>query len=68
MSVNYGSDKQPTECICPKCGEIHVMFLFWTGEGMPKKFCGKHECLLVENTEESYRPNYGRRGSIKGAL
>jgi Zn ribbon nucleic-acid-binding protein len=28
-----------TKCICPRCNEIHTMQIFWTGRGMPKKFC-----------------------------
>lgn len=30
-----------TKCICPKCGVIHDMRLFWTGNGTPKKYCDK---------------------------
>lgn len=27
------------ECKCPKCGVRHKMNIFWTGRGMPRKFC-----------------------------
>jgi hypothetical protein len=27
------------ECICPKCGIVHRMKLFWSGRGKPKKYC-----------------------------
>jgi hypothetical protein len=27
------------ECICPKCGNRHLMNFPWTGRGMPRKFC-----------------------------
>jgi hypothetical protein len=67
MANKYDSNKKATECICPKCGKIHIMFLFWTGSGMPKKFCGKHECLLDED-EETYGPNHKRKLRAKGAL
>jgi len=26
-------------CICPKCNKYHIVELFWTGNGIPKKFC-----------------------------
>jgi len=36
------SSKADLECICPKCGVSHILKLFWTGKGKPKKFC--REC------------------------
>ena len=27
-----------TLCICPRCGEKHYLELFWTGNGIPRKY------------------------------
>ncbi|NNL75624.1 MAG: hypothetical protein HKO68_04730, partial [Desulfobacterales bacterium] len=26
-------------CICPKCGQEHVMAFHWIGRGIPRKYC-----------------------------
>ena len=31
--------EKETKCICPQCGKIHTKFIFWTGNGIPRKFC-----------------------------
>lgn len=28
-------------CKCPSCGKTHKIKMIWTGNGMPRKFCGK---------------------------
>jgi hypothetical protein len=28
-----------TLCFCPKCEENHYLFIFWTGRGIPYKYC-----------------------------
>lgn len=33
-----GSD-YPVDCKCPKCGKIHRLTMFWTGRGVPRKYC-----------------------------
>ena len=61
MSDNYlASMDQPTECICPKCGKIHTVVMFWTGKGMPRKFCKTHD-PLSEKWDEPPEISYGRR-------
>ena len=35
---NYNS-KMKVECICPKCGQRHVMTFHWIGRGTPRKYC-----------------------------
>jgi predicted RNA-binding Zn-ribbon protein involved in translation (DUF1610 family) len=32
-------DKTAVECICPKCGEHHIINFHWIGRGTPRKFC-----------------------------
>ena len=34
-----GLGKSKIECICPGCGKIHIMKVYWTGRGVPRKFC-----------------------------
>lgn len=31
--------EKPTDAICPRCGRRHTVQMYWTGKGMPKKFC-----------------------------
>ena len=33
------SDKTAIECICPKCGEQHILNFHWIGRGTPRKYC-----------------------------
>jgi hypothetical protein len=33
------------ECICPLCRQTHVMELYWTGLGIPRKYC--KPCLSI---------------------
>jgi hypothetical protein len=44
MTANYmvRSAEKSTKCICPKCGKSHKLKLYWTGRGIPKKYC--QEC------------------------
>jgi hypothetical protein len=35
---SYNS-KMKVECLCPKCGERHVMAFHWIGRGTPRKYC-----------------------------
>ena len=31
--------KTKVECICPKCGQRHVVVFNWIGRGTPRKYC-----------------------------
>lgn len=33
------NDKMKVECICPKCGQKHIMTFHWIGRGIPRKYC-----------------------------
>ena len=35
---SYNS-KTKVECICPKCGQRHVVAFHWIGRGTPRKYC-----------------------------
>ena len=32
-------DKTAVECICPKCGQRHIVNFHWIGRGTPRKYC-----------------------------
>jgi hypothetical protein len=34
-----GFAKSKVECICPRCGKMHIMKMRWIGRGVPRKFC-----------------------------
>jgi transposase-like protein len=36
---NSYNSKMKIECICPKCGQRHVMAFHWIGRGTPRKYC-----------------------------
>jgi len=40
--------KGATICICPKCGETHAKFMFWTGRGTPRVYC--NTCASSQET------------------
>jgi len=40
------SVKTPVECICPKCGQKHIMQFYWTGDFIPRKYCKQCRNLI----------------------
>jgi uncharacterized protein (DUF983 family) len=32
-------EKTAIECVCPKCGERHMLNFHWIGRGKPRKYC-----------------------------
>ena len=32
-------ERTSVECICPRCGSRHKLSFFWSGRGIPKKYC-----------------------------
>ena len=39
VSELEGYGKSKVECICPRCGKMHIMKMRWIGRGVPRKFC-----------------------------
>ena len=39
VSEVEGFYKSKVECICPRCGKMHIMKMRWIGRGVPRKFC-----------------------------
>jgi hypothetical protein len=39
VSEGEGFAKSKVECICPRCGKMHIMKMRWIGRGVPRKFC-----------------------------
>ncbi len=49
-------DNKDIECICPRCGAEHVVRLFWTGRGKPKKLC--HSCRCYSDAHPEINREY----------
>jgi hypothetical protein len=32
-------ERTSVECICPRCGIRHRLSFYWSGRGIPKKYC-----------------------------
>lgn len=47
-----GDERTSVECICPRCGVTHKLKFFWSGRGIPKKYC-----IVCKNTIASFDPS-----------
>lgn len=36
---NFKSKETNIKCICPRCSIIHIKPIYWTGRGIPRKYC-----------------------------
>jgi hypothetical protein len=39
LDVVVDCDKSKVECICPTCGNRHIMNFHWLGRGLSWKYC-----------------------------
>jgi hypothetical protein len=46
------SNGKKVACKCPRCGIIYTRNFFWTGDGMPRKYCTPCHRSLFETDEE----------------
>jgi transposase-like protein len=37
--LEYVDGEYPVDCKCPMCGKTHRVVMFWTGRGVPRKYC-----------------------------
>jgi rubredoxin len=37
--LEYLDGEYPVTCKCPMCGKTHRVTMFWTGRGVPRKYC-----------------------------
>jgi rubredoxin len=60
-------ENMPFECICPSCGKTHAMKLYWTGRGVPRKFCPQCRDREAPHDDVAY-PVRGSRQRTAGDL
>ena len=50
--------KTSTQCVCPRCGKPHNRMLYWTGRGIPRKYCPSCEHNdELKSPEHEYKVN-----------
>lgn len=42
----FKNGKSFVRCLCPKCNIQHDIYMFWTGRGMPRKYCSNCKPLV----------------------
>lgn len=56
MGKNEKTTNKMVQCICPMCGRKHKLYIYWKGNGTPRKFClscKKQKPLTEEDIEYS---------------
>lgn len=53
------------ECICPLCGKVHQVFMFWTGRGKPRKYCSRCERVSADLIRYDQHPHTLRLEDIR---
>ncbi len=43
---SFTNGKQFVQCICPKCTDVHSVYMLWTGRGVPRKYCSNCKPLI----------------------
>lgn len=39
--LEFLDGEYPVDCKCPMCGKTHRITMFWTGRGVPRKYCSR---------------------------
>jgi ribosomal protein S27AE len=47
-----------TDCICPRCGDLHVMRTYHTGKELARKFCGLCSHIADEDYSDGQSLGY----------
>ena len=42
------------DCRCPKCGRVHRLYIYWSGNGNPRKYCQGCKVQLFSANGEDY--------------
>ena len=45
------ADIKQTVCLCPRCGKEHVIYMEWTGRGIPRIYCPACKVWVDDNKE-----------------
>jgi hypothetical protein len=56
------------ECICPNCGCAHKRKIFYTGRGLPRKFCVSCEDLADSIGMEFASPSLSAATRVRSVL
>jgi hypothetical protein len=68
LDESFDLAKQSVVCICPKCGQRHVVIFRWIGRGIPRKYCPPCKILvkspyidaISDDTGSAYPPLAGK--------
>ncbi len=62
--LEYMDGDYPIDCKCPKCGKTHRVTMFWTGRGVPRKYCP--QCKGGAEFNFGHASNTGRHSGVGG--